>query len=299
MTADLPNTVDLSASNALGTSGAPRDAGYDLIACDMDGTLLDSDKRVTERTLAAIRRAVAAGKHVALCTGRALSEVEPYAALLEATSHGVLETGASIHDFRAGRVLFSQAFSGEFIDGLVDVFERRQVPFQPFVDGRGALERPVLDILDEVNMGDFRELFELSAFFVPDAAAFARAHREEITKINSWYPSTEARAATFAEIDQSLAEGVYTLKTTLEFSPLETTKGTGLAHLAKILGVARERTIAIGDSDNDLPMLEWAGLGIAMGNANDAVRAAADVAVASNDADGVAEAIERFLLGAA
>ena len=75
------------------------------------------------------------------------------------------------------------------------------------------------------------------------------------------------------------------------------TKGTGLLALAAQLGISPEQTIAVGDADNDLPMLRAAGLGVAMGNANENARAAASVTVADNDHGGCAEAIRRFLLG--
>ena len=74
-------------------------------------------------------------------------------------------------------------------------------------------------------------------------------------------------------------------------------KGTGLLALAKLLGIPQDATIAVGDADNDLGMLRAAGLGVAMGNANESARAAADAVVADNDHDGCAEAIHRFLLG--
>ena len=75
------------------------------------------------------------------------------------------------------------------------------------------------------------------------------------------------------------------------------TKGTGLLALAPQLGISPEQTIAVGDADNDLPMLRAAGLAVAMGNANENARAASDVTVADNDHSGCAEAIHRFLLG--
>lgn len=110
-----------------------------------------------------------------------------------ALPHGILETGASIYDFGSESMLFSQPFAPEFIDEIVRVFGRHAVPFQPFAAGRGALEAGVLDRLEALNMADFRELFEQTARFVPDTLAFAREHREQITKINSWHPSLAAR----------------------------------------------------------------------------------------------------------
>ena len=85
-------------------------------------------------------------------------------------------------------------------------------------------------------------------------------------------------------------------KHSIEITHASVTKGTGLLALAAQLGIPAEETIAVGDADNDLPMLRAAGLGVAMGNANENARAASDVTVADNDHDGCAEAIRRFLL---
>ena len=82
----------------------------------------------------------------------------------------------------------------------------------------------------------------------------------------------------------------------LEFTNIEATKGNALAQLGRMLGVSRKEMIAIGDSYNDISMLEYAGLGVAMGNAPDNVKSHAGFITGSNDEDGVAEAVEKFVL---
>ena len=90
---------------------------------------------------------------------------------------------------------------------------------------------------------------------------------------------------------------MYCEKHSIEVTHASVTKGTGLLALAAQLGISPEQTIAVGDADNDLPMLRAAGLAVAMGNANENARAASDVTVADNNHGGCAEAIHRFLLG--
>ena len=157
---------------------------YQLVALDMDGTLLDGAKRVLPSSTEAIEEALAAGRHVAICSGRCPAMVEVSRDELAGIRYAICGSGTS--------------------------------------------------------------LFETAS---------------------------------------------------LEFSPTEANKGTGMLALAELLGVPREATMAVGDADNDLPMLRGAGLGVAMGNANERVRAAADVVVADNDHGGVAEAIRTYLLG--
>ena len=89
----------------------------------------------------------------------------------------------------------------------------------------------------------------------------------------------------------------YAEETSFEITPQGVSKGTGLVDLCRVLGVPIEEAIGVGDAFNDIPMLEMAGLGVAMGNSNEAALLAADVVVGDNDHNGIAEVIDRYLIG--
>ena len=118
-----------------------------------------------------------------------------------------------------------------------------------------------------------------------------------LQKFNLHFAHVEARERVIAELSGVEVELARSETSSLEFSPAGVSKGSGLAELCHITGLPLEATIAVGDSDNDLPILERAGLAVAMGNARERVRQAAGAVVADNDHDGCAEAIRRFLLG--
>ena len=129
------------------------------------------------------------------------------------------------------------------------------------------------------------------------AEAFTLDPAHRIQKLNLHFTCAEDRDAAIASLAGEDVNIVYCEKHSIEITHASVTKGTGLLALAAQLGIPAEETIAVGDADNDLPMLRAAGLGVAMGNANENARAASDVTVADNDHDGCAEAIHRFLLG--
>ncbi len=132
---------------------------------------------------------------------------------------------------------------------------------------------------------------------VPDARAWIRACRDGIEKINLYHISREASIRTSERLQGLPMERIYAETSSLELSPKGVDKGSGLLDLCRVLGIPASRAIAVGDADNDLPMIRAAGLGIAMGNANDHVLKEAQVTVGTNDEDGCAQAIDRFLLG--
>ena len=150
--------------------------------------------------------------------------------------------------------------------------------------------------VEEVGVGAYAGLYRKTCTMVDDAHALARELRGNLSKLNFHFASVEAR-----DRCRELLEGDDVVITNAERSTMEFTargidKGQGVARLAQILGIDNDQTIAVGDAENDLSMLRSAGLGVAMGNALPEAVAAADVQVADNDHDGVAEAIRRYLL---
>ena len=270
---------------------------YSLIAMDMDGTLLRSDKSVSPAVLAAIHDAVCAGKAVALGTGRPLSELVPYREILKDIRYAVLESGSLVYDLQEERVLLSHCLDPACIPAVLEAISREDVMPQAMSGGRSYVNGGDISRMAHYQMGVYQGLYEEAAERVPDVRAFLREHAAGIEKINLCHTSPESRERTAARLAAVPAQKTYAEQSSLEISPRRITKGQGLIELCGILGIPVEQSIAVGDADNDIPMLRAAGLGIAVGNANEHVLAAADVIVSDNDHDGCAEAIRRYLLG--
>ena len=261
---------------------------YQLIALDMDGTLLNSRKQVSEETLREIRKAVSLGKTIVYATGRAVCEMEEYFDQLPEIRYAVFASGAGLYDVQERRAFGLQTIPAELAMRVIDAVKEI---------GLIALSTAVFEgiakhsLEDDRQVKPYRPMYERAMTRVEDIRAFAEAHQGEILKMNVYHTNPEDRLRTKERLADLQLEKVFSEVTSLECSAKGVDKGTGLAALCRYLGIDPERSIAVGDAPNDLPMIRTAGLGVAMGNAKPEVLEAADVVVADNDHDGCAEAI--------
>ena len=271
--------------------------GFELIAFDMDGTLLDSEKRVLPSSVTSIASAAEAGKVVAIASGRCPSMIAPYAAELPGVRYAICTSGASLYDIAEDAVLTERTFDQEVIDRVVSVVGDEDLMCEIF-SGRGFFY-PAADIdrMDRYHMGAYQKTYRALGEPMESTWDVLASGALPLQKFNLHFAHVGARERVLAELADAEVELARSETSSLEFSPAGVSKGTGLAELCQITDLPLEATIAVGDSDNDLPILERAGLAVAMGNARERVRQAAGAVVADNDHDGCAEAIRRFLLG--
>jgi len=272
--------------------------GYQLIAFDMDGTLLTSDKRVTEACREAIADAVAAGKDVAICTGRPVAELRPYDQILQDVRYEICECGTLIYDRIDRKILLRHTLSPEVIPDILRIIPLEDIMPQAMIMGESYVNAKDVVRMPHFNMAVYASLYAEVATRKENVAEMIRQHPEGIEKINLYHASVEGRTRTRARI-KAMHLPVDCLDSeisTLEISPSGYSKGTGLEDLAHKLGIPIEQTIGVGDADNDVPLLQAAGLGLAMGNANEHAKAAADAVLPDCDHDGCAYAIRHYLL---
>jgi len=257
-----------------------------MIASDIDGTLLRTDGTMSERTVAALRAAEAAGITVVLCTGRPPRWMKPIAEVTGHTGLAVCANGAIVYDLHTEEVV-------EEFPMDVDIARRIAAALRAALpDAQFAVER---------STGMLRE-----PSYVPIAptghveAPFEELLLEPMVKIIAKHPgmtSTELHRAAHDAISElaELAETTYSSGSIIEISAAGITKAFGLERLASERGIDASDVVAFGDMPNDVPMLAWAGRGVAVGNAHPDVIAAADDVTLSNDDDGVAVVIEELL----
>lgn len=271
---------------------------YDLIALDMDGTLLNSKKEVSPGNMDAIRQALSAGKYVVLCTGRGRDELNDYPELLSSVPYGICESGSLIMDFRTDTVIHNETIPAQYLDSLFDAAEAENAASFVLSLGRSLLAPEHLDHIEDYLMGVYQPMYQRIATLVPDVRSFWRSSGCPVEKFNLYHRSAASRQRTLNRLASLPLTFACAEEASLEISPLGITKATGLTELCRYLKLPLSRTIAVGDADNDLDVLKTAGLAIAMGNANDHVNAIAQCRVADNDHDGCREAILRYLLEA-
>lgn len=264
---------------------------FELIALDIDGTLLNSRKEVSPETLQAVRDVCAAKKTVVFDTGRAVCELTDLFELLPEVRYAVFASGAGIYDAREKQAFALHGISREDADVIFSLARTKDVMPQIVLADADVIQASHLEQLEHFNMGVYRPMYEKAMTLVPDIYAFAAACREPVLKLNLYHADVPERVRTREQLETPDLELVYSEISSLECSARGVSKGSGLERLCRLLEIPVSQCIAVGDADNDIPMLRAAGLGVAMGNAPEHVKSAADRIVADLDHGGCAEAI--------
>lgn len=270
---------------------------YKLAAFDMDGTLLNSGKEISDSARSALIRANEAGSVLALDTGRAISELTIYPLGEMGIRYGSCACGTVIYDFLAGKVLAMRTIPTNLVPVLIEASRKEKIMLQVMIDGVSHVEGADVKNMPQFGIGVYQPLFEVASVFTEDIRTFTLERSDRINKINMYHTSPECRSRTQARLSGLELDFTFAETTSLEITPQGVSKGTGLADLCNVLDIPIEEAIGVGDAFNDIPMLKAAGLGVAMGNSNKEAIEAADVVVGDNDHDGIAEVIDRYLLG--
>ncbi len=269
---------------------------YQLLASDLDDTLLNANKMISSGNMAAINEALGSGKIVIFSTGRSLEEARELFELFPAMRYIVCESGASVYDIKENKVIFSKYFDREVSEKILAHAKPRDIMTQVMMDGYAMLNEEYLYQLDYYRVPQYEEHFNKTAKIVPNVFEYCENSNYKIGKFCLYHPTIEEREQTKEALKDLPVVMSYSEESMLELSPVDVDKGTGLEMLCKYLDIPVEETIVVGDSFNDLPILKKAGLSVAVANAREPVRELCDVVVADNEHDGVREAIETYLM---
>lgn len=266
-----------------------------IIAVDLDGTVLDAEKKVTERTLAALEAAAESGIWVVPATGRILKGMPEEILKLGWIRYMILANGATVWDRGAESCLYRAEISAEtglevfrWLDGFPVIYDCYQ-------DNQGWMT---------ASMWENAEAYAPSPFYlqhirtlrrpVPDLKEHIRRSGTSLQKIQAFCRTTETQRELIgrtAERFPQLAVSTSVARN-VEINDGRANKGAALTALAERLGIPMGKVAAFGDGTNDLSMIRAAGMGVAMGNAAEEVKAAADRVTAGNGEDGVGIAVE-------
>ncbi len=268
---------------------------YQLIALDLDGTLLNSRKQIPPEAVQAIRTVCAAGKTVVFCTGRAVCELEEQIVLLPEIRYAVFASGAGLYDIKENKSFGLCGIPAGQVKRILALARTKDCMPQIVIPDADVIQASHMEHLEHYHMGVYRPLYEKAMTLVPDIFAFAASCSDPFLKLNLYHADPQERIRTREQLETPELELVYSEISSLECSAAGVSKGSGLECLCALLGVPTAECIAVGDADNDIPMLRAAGLGVAMGNAPDHVKTAADRIVSDLDHGGCAEAIMMLL----
>jgi Cof subfamily protein (haloacid dehalogenase superfamily) len=265
---------------------------YKLIALDMDGTLLREDKTISKATKMAIENAKAKGIKVVLATGRPAKGIDRYLKELDLINDGdyaVAFNGAVVQDTNTGNIIAKNIMSLEDLEYLYKLSQELNVNIHALTD-HGCIapkwskytqhevdiNKIPLDIVDFNAVNDSTTIVKVMFIDEPD---YLEKVIEKLPK-EVYEKYTVVRSAPFF----------------LEFLNKKVNKGVGVKLLAEALGISEKEVICVGDAENDIDMIKYAGLGVAMGNAFPEVKEIADYITCTNDEDGVAKVINKFML---
>ena len=265
-----------------------------LIAIDLDGTLLNEEKQISEENKKALAKAKAKGVKVVLCTGRPLAAMAHYLqelGLVDEGDYSITFNGGLVQKNDTGEIMEKKVMTVTDVHRLHDLAQQLSLPLDILSDNvvlqlpTAPEKQSLYNVLNKLLQFQPAELSEITDELVLNKAVIAYPQEELDPKIK--------------EIPTEFHENYEIIKTRsmlLEFMPKGVTKAYGISLLAKDLGLKQEEIMAIGDEENDLPMIEYAGLGVAMENAVPFVKEAANYVTSSNVEHGVAKVIEKFVL---
>lgn len=260
---------------------------YELIALDLDDTLLNSEKKITPRAKAAVVAARQAGVRVVIATGRAYGSLLQFSDQLGGRDYAISLAGGMVTD-PAGRVIIGQYLPPEVTWMLMNWAVCRGIYFQVYTEKGFSYPRRT----------GFTEMYEKGGGFAghlePDLPSRLDLMAGKLLLICDESLADEYRSALESDFPALLVEK--SAPFFVEISTREASKGNALRQLAARLGVPREKVMAIGDSEIDRSMVEWAGTGVAMANAIPEVIRLADHVAPSCDEDGVARVLEELVL---
>ncbi|WP_188541481.1 Cof-type HAD-IIB family hydrolase [Paenibacillus segetis] len=265
---------------------------YKMIVLDLDDTLLRDDHTISPRTKQALMDAQEVGVKVVLASGRPTYAMTHIAKELELEKYGsfILSfNGAKITNCTTGEQLFSSTLSPETVHELYHISLQEEVGIHTYVGD---------DIVTPANNKYTDIEAEITGMPIVEEKHFVQAIQEPVVKV-LMVEAPERLVILEKKLQQQLEGKLNVIRSKpffLEFTEVGVDKGTSLHHLIQKLGIQQEEVIAIGDSYNDLAMIEFAGLGVAMGNAPDDIKEIANYVTDTNMEDGVAKVVETFIL---
>ena len=267
---------------------------YKLLALDMDGTTLNSEKKITLQTVEGINRLLNDGVHVIVASGRCLAEMNDYREDFRQIRYAILASGAMIYDFFENKpVNVHPVPFNECLD-LIDFGEQENAMVHLLTIRESIVKPQDITHMADFQMGVYQDMYIRNCLQCEDQRAYAKAHKEDVVKVNIYHRSPESRARTVEKLKGYNLQMVFAETTALESSPPSVTKAAGLVELCKYLNVDIADTVAIGDAPNDIEILQTAGYAVVMGNATDEIKKMADFVTADNDHDGVLAAIKKI-----
>ena len=266
---------------------------YTCIAADLDGTLLDSNKRLSEKTERILGALAAAGIPFIPATGRPVFAIPQQVLALPGVRYAVVSNGVAVYDVAARKPVYAKYLPADFVPQLLEVMDGEDVEYECMYAGRAYIASAVYNKLEQLHPNPAAaQYFHDTRTPLENLEAFMRAHAQALEAVD--LRLNPCRRELLRAKIESACPPVYITASEpgrLEISCAGSGKHRGVEKACTLLGVSTAGLVTFGDNDNDLEMLLHAALGVAVENATPACRDAAGRICPSNDEDGVAQAL--------
>lgn len=269
-----------------------------MVALDLDGTTLNSAGDLSSKTLEVFGRCRDQGVHVVVSTGRSYNSLPEAVKNVEGIEYAITSNGAHINDINTGESIYDSYLSEKAVAEVARLYQELDVEIEVFVDGQAYIDESYYRHIEKYGCSYRNAAYVLwSRKPVRGVADLMLANADNIENVNFCFRSTEDLEDARPKIN-AIPEATITssFANNLEVGGPHTSKKTALIELMSSLGVDRDELMCCGDAPNDIQMIEFAGIGVAVGNAWGGTKSHADYITDSNDDDGVANAIEKFVL---
>lgn len=274
-----------------------------LIALDLDGTLLDSNGVISNKTCDAIKKAIKRGIEIVPATGRNIGLICEEIKAIDGIRYAITSNGAAVIDIREERVIFSNFINLDILKRIIDLIKNYPIVIELYADGHAYVDRDVFDNPEKYNLNENQiHLMSYNHILIDNFFNLIDESKDTnwikcVEKINIPFLNEDIKKKVLKNLSDEVNEIKITSsgKDNLEINISSANKGNGLEKLVNILGIRLEEVAAIGDNNNDIEMIEKSGFGIAMGNAIDEMKNKAGYVTVDNDKDGAAEAIIKIL----
>lgn len=272
--------------------------GYKLVCVDMDGTLLNTNKNISKRNLQAIEKAHELGVNIAICTGRIFTSANYYGELIGVKAPIIASNGAYIREPESNDAIYKSVLGLDNCCEILSVLKKYSIVPHFFTsDSIFTEELKYFSAYYNEENKNREKKHQISIEITKKWEEIFKRYETEIIKVVAADDDKDKILAAKLEFKElNSFEVVSSHSNNFEVMSKNTSKGRAVKILSDFYNISPEEVICIGDNENDISMIEFAGLGVAMGNGEESVKTIADYITDTNDEDGVGKVIEKFII---
>lgn len=269
-----------------------------LVAMDLDNTLLNGEKKISLHTKEVLKEAIQKGVLIVPATGRIFKAIPEFIRELSGVRYAICCNGATIYDKREDKIIYTNHLSAQTVYKVLDLLDGYHCSQDIYRDGQGYMESRFYHHLEDYKIeGPMYEMIKTTRVEVENLREDIKEEDKGIEKMCAFFDDLEKKKEVWQKLNQVKEIAVTSaIWNNIEINSATCNKGDGLSHLASYLNIPMSQVMACGDASNDEKMIEAAGFGVVMENGIDVLKEKADFVTKSNEEDGVAYAIEKFVL---